>query len=81
MACSIMDTFESGINPVSNTSKPSLSGTLTRFNLSNRGFSTGLKTTSVISNLQAFEPISIAANLNVFYSLFLKDNDRYPAVL
>ncbi len=50
---------------VSNTSKPSLNGTLTRFSLLKKGFPFGCTVTSLMSNLAALLPISIAASINL----------------
>ena len=58
------------MRPLSNTSKPRRRGTRTRATLINSGTSCGPGITSVINNLAALLPISIAANLTRGYCFF-----------
>ena len=63
MVCKTMPIFGFEITPNSNTSNPSLNGTLTKFNLLKKGSPFWSELISVINSLAALLPISIAANL------------------
>jgi hypothetical protein len=65
-----MYTFSSEIALLSNTSKPSRSGTRTKFNFWNLGFKVLPFSTSVIRSRAALLPMSMAASFNLSGVLF-----------
>src|SRR5258706_10541671 len=64
--------FAAVIEPLSNTSKPRRRGTRTSATLINSGISWGPGITSVINNLAALLPISMAANLTWDHCFFMQ---------
>src|SRR5688572_24013042 len=68
----ILSTLAFEITPLSNTSKPSRRGTRTSATLMNSGTDWGPRITSVINNLAALLPISIAANLTWDQCFFIQ---------
>src|SRR5689334_17757181 len=72
MVLMIMFSLSSEMILSSNTSKPSLNGTRTRFSFWNCGLPCSLVNASEISNLAALLPISIAANRIYFNFNFIE---------
>src|SRR5215510_12155982 len=73
MVLMILSVFDAEISPLSNTSKPRRSGTRMRVIFINSGVTRVPGTTSLINNLAALLPISMAANLTMLQSFFCKE--------
>src|SRR5712671_2907515 len=68
----IFSTLAGDIWPLSNTSKPNRRGTRTKTTLINSGTPCGPEITSVISNLAALLPMSIADSLTGYLCFFVQ---------
>src|SRR6476620_572714 len=73
MVLMILSVFDAEISPLSNTSKPKRSGTRIRAIFINSGVTRVPLTTSLINNLAALLPISMAANLTMLQIFFCKE--------
>src|SRR6266487_176093 len=72
MVLMILSTFVAEISPLSNTSKPRRRGTRTSASFINSGLALLPGITSLINNLAALLPISMAANLTMLQNFFRK---------
>src|SRR4030095_5649118 len=77
MVLMILSVLDAEISPLSNTSKPKRSGTRIRAILINSGVTRVPGTTSLINNLAALLPISMAANLTMLQGFFCKEMIRF----
>src|SRR5258706_2243232 len=68
----IFSTLEADISPLSNTSKPKRRGTRTSTTLIKSKTPWGPDITSVINNLAALLPMSMAASLTVYLRFFVQ---------
>src|SRR5689334_10482585 len=69
----ILSVLAAEISPLSNTSKPRRRGTRIRVIFINSGVTRVPGTTSLINNLAALLPISMAANLTMLQNFFCKE--------
>src|SRR6185295_12070394 len=73
MVLMILSVLAAEISPLSNTSKPKRRGTRIRAIFMNSGVTRVPLTTSLINNLAALLPISMAANLTMLQSFFCEE--------